>query len=150
MRPDKSLTVTSDSKNYKNENEFEHVIVYLPLEYDGKNILDYTLKLNVSKDADVKDVITLTQPDKIDDQYEYVIPIPLAWTKSIGRLSFMIEFSNNYGVVGYTNEAYTYIYNSKGEREYPLFQPDSVPSIKIVDDYWIVFGKSESTGGLKC
>lgn len=114
----KELFTRTYASNYKNENNFETLTVYLPITYNGKNLSDYTVLLNILNVDEKGDIITLLNPVLANDRYKYELPIKADWTYKPGKLTFWIKFISSDGDIGITNESCVTVSESREISDY--------------------------------
>lgn len=159
MQSNKRLIARNIEKNYEGENEFEDITIYVPFEYDGDDMLNYIIELNVINKDNVGDVITLKNPTIYKDRYKYEFPIPSRWTAVPGKFTMWLKFLKDGKVVGYTNETHSMIFDTKEITEYMsedqlslldelTLKINALPDISVKDNYWIMFGKK--VGDRRC
>lgn len=171
LSPTKTLSARIVADNYKTENIFEDCYIYLPKEYNDKDILSYTIQLNVLNSDDEGDVISLTDPIENKGMYMYKVAIPLKWTYKAGTLTLWIKFIGSDETIGLTNEVHIPIRDSKEIEDYIPEQTiglldewtlrmnelyddtvaleqrvddaiSKIEALDYVDDgYWLMFGK---------
>lgn len=127
---DKNLYTKVNSLNYKAENNFEKLQIYIPLTYNNNPIDEYTIQLNVINEDNVGDVLTLSNPIIDKNKYKYEVPVPLRWTYKEGRIGLWLKFLKDDNVVGLTNEIFLDIKDSKEIVEYIPEQ-----SLSLLDEW---------------
>ena len=130
LSSDKVLSSKANIDNYKSENDFEYMTIYLPLVYNNNDILANTIQLNILNADNDGDVITLENPIVEKERYKYTLPIPVKWTYKSGKLTFWLKFLSDNNIVGLTNEVYIYISESKEIAEYIPEQ-----SLSLLDEW---------------
>lgn len=167
MSANKRLTCKVNESNFKGENKFEYITVYLPVTYKNTNMLDYTTQLNIINDDSVGDCVTLSNPTMENERYKYVFPIPIKWTYKVGKMALWLKFLKDDETAGLTNEVYAEILDSREVVDYIPEQSlslldewtlkmeetnnkvqkaiDELKNLVREDDYWIMLGH-ESEG----
>lgn len=130
MDNNKHLSLNSRAYNYKSENNFENISVFLPLSYNNTDITDYTIQLNILNEDNEGDVITLSEFLRIDDRYKTTLKIPINWTYKAGKISFWLKFLSDTGEVGLTNTVTIRICDSQEISEYIPEQ-----SLSLLDEW---------------
>lgn len=136
----KELCARTYALNYKTENNFETLTIYLPLTYNGRDLTEYSILLNILNVDNQGDIITLSEPETLQDRYRYKLPIKAEWTYKPGKLIFWIKFISDSGEIGITNETSVMVNDSKEISEYVPSQ-----SLSLLDEWEIKMKQTNKT-----
>ena len=152
MQNNKVLTARSEVKNYKGENDFENITIYLPLKYNDSDMSEYVVLLNIINEDNEGIPITLKNPTIYNDKYKYELPIDGSLISKPGKLTFWLKLLKGDSVVGLTNETSIQTYDSREITDYMpesqktaidevLIKMQNIPDFTSKDDYWLIIGK---------
>ena len=92
MKQDKSLVVSVNSRLYQKENAVDNITFYIPQEYNGHDLSDFTATIYYSTQTNNAYMEILDQQESDKDNYlMYKLPVTTKFTASVGKVTLEIS-----------------------------------------------------------
>lgn len=96
MKSDKSLVVSVNSRLYQKESCVDNLTFYIPNEYNGYDLTDFTATIYYSTQTNEAYTEIMEQQESDKDNYlMYKLPVTTKFTSSVGKVTLEISLTKN-------------------------------------------------------